>query len=117
MLGIGGGELFGPYLLSMKIIPQVSSATTSLMSLISSTNNIIHHLILNDFDITAGSILFMVGMAGGATGRIGALRITKLFNRPSILIFILALILMISCGIMIGELISEKTDFDITALC
>lgn len=117
LLGIGGGELFGPFLLSMKVLPQVSSATTSIMSMISSCNNIIHHMVLGSFPYESAGILFLVGAVGGTSGRIGALHITKLFGRPSLLIFILAVILSASGCILIGEFIEKKEDFELSNVC
>ena len=117
LLGLGGGELFGPFLLSMKVLPQVSSATTSIMSMISSCNNIIHHMATGSIPYEAAGILFLVGALGGSTGRIGALHITKLFGRPSLLIFILAVILSASGCILIGEFIVKKPDFELSNVC
>ena len=117
MIGIGGGELYGPYFLTLHVLPQVSSATTSLMSLVSYVNNIVHHLLLRDFDQSAGAVLFFVGMAGGAAGRTGALRITRLFQRPSLLIFTLALILLLSGAVLVGELTYREVQFHVSPLC
>jgi len=117
LLGIGGGELFGPVMLTMKIIPQVSSGTTSLMSLISSINNIIHHIVIEDLPYLSGLILFGVGMSAGVIGRVGALKITKIFGRPSILIFILATILFTSSIIMVVEMTSEEASFSFDPVC
>lgn len=46
LLGIGGGELMGPFLLSCHILPVVSTATTSTMSLLNTGNNVVHYAIL-----------------------------------------------------------------------
>lgn len=46
LLGIGGGELMGPYLLAHHVLPQISSATTSFMSLSSSSSSVLHHFVL-----------------------------------------------------------------------
>ncbi len=46
LLGIGGGELLGPLFLAYHMLPQVSTATTSMMSLLNSANNIVHYAIL-----------------------------------------------------------------------
>lgn len=104
-------------MLTMKILPQVSSATTSLMSFISAANNIIHHIVVNDLPYLSGVILFGVGMSAGVIGRLGALKITKLFGRPSILIFILASILFASSIIMVVEMTSEAPSFDFDSVC
>lgn len=61
VLGIGGGELFGPFLLSMRVIPQVSSSTTSLMSCVTSMYNIVDHIMTGNMPYVDGVILFLVG--------------------------------------------------------
>jgi uncharacterized membrane protein YfcA len=43
LLGIGGGELMGPLFLTYHLLPMVSTATTSMMSLLNTANNIIHY--------------------------------------------------------------------------
>eukprot|EP00981_Chlorochromonas_danica_P008682 scaffold2267_cov187-Ochromonas_danica.AAC.11 len=49
LLGIGGGELMGPFLLSCHILPVVSTATTSTMSLLNTGNNVVHYAILGKY--------------------------------------------------------------------
>jgi len=115
LLGIGGGELFGPFMLTMGIIPQVSSATTSAMA--SAINNIVHNVVLDTLPVVPGLILFGVGMSAGVVGRVGALHITKMFGRPSILIFILAGILFISGCIMLSELVTDPISLEIDSAC
>lgn len=46
LLGIGGGELMGPLLLTYHVLPQVSTATTSMLSLLTTANNIVHYGIM-----------------------------------------------------------------------
>jgi hypothetical protein len=104
-------------MLLMKVIPQVSSATTSLMSLISASNNIVHHSIIGSLPFESGIILFGVGMSAGIVGRIGALKITKLFGRPSILIFVLAGILFASAMIMFASLVTATPSFAFDSAC
>jgi uncharacterized membrane protein YfcA len=50
LLGIGGGELMGPLLLSYHLLPPVSTATTSMLSLMNTGNNIIHYAIAGEFE-------------------------------------------------------------------
>jgi uncharacterized membrane protein YfcA len=49
LLGIGGGELLGPLFLAYHMLPQVSTATTSMMSLLNSANNIVHYAVLGKY--------------------------------------------------------------------
>ena len=56
-------------------------------------------------------------MLGGVTGRRSALHITRLFGRPSILIFILVALLVISGLIMLIELIIDEPEWALTNPC
>jgi uncharacterized membrane protein YfcA len=55
LLGIGGGELMGPLLLSYHLLPAVSTATTSMLSLMNTGNNIIHYAIAGEFGVVLSS--------------------------------------------------------------
>ena len=48
LLGIGGGELLGPLFLAFGILPPVSTATTSMMSLLTTANNVLHYAITGE---------------------------------------------------------------------
>lgn len=65
LLGIGGGELMGPLLLSYNVLPQVSTGTTSMMSLINTCANILHYAILNKINYTWAVSVFFTGFVGG----------------------------------------------------
>eukprot|EP01035_Chromulina_nebulosa_P017316 gene17316-22857_t len=65
LLGIGGGELMGPLLLQLKVIPQVSSATTSLMSLFNSSSNVLHYAIIGEIPYILAVSVFAIGILGG----------------------------------------------------
>ena len=65
LLGIGGGELMGPLLLSYHVISPVSTATTSMMSLATASSNILHYAILDEIDYRWAVGLFVTGLCGG----------------------------------------------------
>lgn len=117
LLGLGGGELMGPYLLGMKIMPMVSSASTAVMSFASSSSSVLHHIVLGDVPASAAGIICCVGAVGGFCGRKGAIKITKMFGRPSILIFVLASILVISALILMEEVVFKKFQYTLSSAC
>eukprot|EP01038_Epipyxis_sp_PR26KG_P008021 gene8021-10870_t len=80
LLGIGGGELLGPLLLSYSLLPQVTSATTSTLSLLNSSSTILHYIIMNDINYPIAGIVFGIGLVGGFTGRMTALFVSTKFN-------------------------------------
>ena len=117
LIGIGGGELMGPLLLQLKVLPQVSSATTSMMSLFNSSSTIIHYGFNGSIPYEWAAIVVGIGLFGGLTGRLSALYITYHFNRPSITVFMLILILLISIILLIYHIFSDKTDFIFHTFC
>ena len=118
LLGIGGGELLGPYFLSsLVMIPQVSSGTTAMVDFVAAVSNVSHRLILGDIPETEGWILFAVGLAGGLTGRLGALKITQVFGRPSVLILMLVVLLLLSAVAMVVELVVEEDQWGLSSAC
>lgn len=50
LLGIGGGELMGPLLLSLHLLPPVSVATTGTISLLNSANTLVRYVLLGTPD-------------------------------------------------------------------
>lgn len=116
LLGLGGGELTGPLILSMKVLPQVSAATTSVSSLFNSAANVLYYLSKGRIPEGFGMLSFFIGMVSGVTGRMLAYHLTK-SGRPSILVACLLLVLVISFGMNTYDLISMPRDFQYHHLC
>ena len=117
LLGIGGGELMGPLLLAYHIMPQVSTATTSIMSLLNTASNIVHYAILGKINYELAAIMFIVGLSGGATGRYSALKITERFGRYSILIFMLCCVLFVSMCLLIYRIVDGEKEYGVKSMC
>lgn len=117
LLGIGGGELMGPLLLSLQILPLVSSATTSFMSFMSSSSNILHYAIQGRIDYKWGLLTFAIGMFGGILGRSLALYLVARYKRASITTFALASILCISVVLLAYDIGSGKIDLKMHYFC
>jgi len=117
LLGIGGGELMGPLLLSYKVMPQVSTATTSMMSLITTCSNILHYAILGKINYSWGAAVFATGMLGGGTGRTVALYVANKYGRYSVLVFALLSVLIISLCLLIYDVSSESPDASLRIYC
>lgn len=117
LLGIGGGELMGPLLLSYHILPQVSSATTSMMSFLNTASNIIRFGIAGRIELELGFLMMVIGLVGGAIGRFTALYITQRYNRASLLVFLLVGVLTASVFLLIYDLIGRNGEFSIGVLC
>lgn len=117
LLGIGGGELMGPLLLAYHIMPQVSTATTSIMSLLNSASNILHYAILGKIEYSLAAIMFAVGLCGGATGRYSALKFTEMYGRYSVLIFMLCCVLFVSMCLLIYQIVDSDKEYGLKSMC
>ncbi len=107
----------GPLLLSLQILPQVTSATTSTMSLLSSASNILHYGIQGDIPIEWGVATFVIGILGGLTGRNLALFLVQRYHRASITIFALDGVLCISILLLIYDIVVVEDDFSLHNFC
>ena len=117
MLGIGGGELMGPMLMQWGVLPAVSVATTSFMSFLNTTSSVLHYLVLNEIPYYYGAVVFGIGCAAGFTGRISAIYIVRYFDRPSIFVFLLVVVLTISFGIFTYDLVEDNTSYEFQNFC
>jgi len=104
MLGVGGGMVLGPIFLELGLIPEVSSATSTVMVLFMSSATVGQFIIFGMID---GQYAFFFGIVGGVLGAIvgtkGARALLKKTGRPSFIIFFLAFILFGSGLLMVGS--------------
>ena len=117
LLGLGSAELTAPYFLSLGVPPIVSSASTSVISLLYSSSSLLHYAVLGRIEIKAAAIMFVVGLAGGATGRTFALYVLSRYKRASFICFILTFILSIGLGLLIDDIVVNERDWTFHSLC
>ena len=118
LLGIGGGELMGPLLLSLRAMPQVVSATTSTMSFLNTSSNLVHFAILGQIEPEYFFSFFAIGSLGGISGRFFYAHVSKKYGRPSITIFMLLSVLVMSIFLLVFHLVSETPNFStLTPYC
>lgn len=117
LLGFGGGELIGPYLLHLQIQPLVSTATSGMISFLNTTLSLIHYAILGKVHFGRSAILFCLGMVAGFCGRMCSLFVVAKFDRASILVFALVLVLGFSWVIYILYIATGKVSFELGQLC
>ena len=67
-VGIGGGMILNPFLVSMKIVPHVVVATYSVATFYSVSVTLFQYLLFNNFDIFYGLIVFFTGLVGSLIG-------------------------------------------------
>eukprot|EP01038_Epipyxis_sp_PR26KG_P016079 gene16079-21836_t len=107
LLGIGGGELFGPLLLSYSVLPQCSSATTSMLDLLNSIPTLFRYMMSHEVDYLLGIGFFVIGLIGGLFGRSVGLIISYVYHRSSVIIFSLGIVLYLAAIYYIIQLTSN----------
>ena len=107
----------GPLLLTLKVLPQVTSATISIMSLLNSSSTILHYGILGQINYKLAAITFSIGLLGGFSGRSWALYVTEKYRLPSVTTFMLASVLVISLALLVYDISVHKSDWDMHAFC
>lgn len=116
LLGIGGGELFGPLMMTFGVIPQVQSAATATLDFLNTSTNVVRSIAQGTLDYKTGAILFFVGAFAGGFGRFAGLYIADK-GRPSVIIFCLVTAMYVTCIYYIYELSSTSMDSSITQFC
>lgn len=117
LLGIGGGELLSPLLLSYHMIPQIVSATSATMSFLNTLANIIRLMTAHSGTIDAGFIFTCVGFLGGIVGRQLGLYIATHNGRASVIIFALVIVLFFSCLYYLVVLATGDFDAGMKVYC
>ncbi len=117
LLGVGGGELYGPLMLTYGVMPQVSSGTTSMMSFLNTVPSIIRYAVLGTINYKVGAILFVIGLLGGYIGRHTGLYIASAYGRPSVIIFALAGVLTLSASYYVYQLSTAEFDSELSSYC
>ena len=117
LLGLGGAELMAPVLLSLKVLPVVSSATTSMLSLLFSSSSLVHIALASYVDYSSGIVVFMIGICGGLSGRMLALYILQKYKRGSFICFTLTIVLVIGLCLLVYEASEEEADWTVHPLC
>jgi uncharacterized membrane protein YfcA len=95
-LGIGGGMVIGPLLLALGLRAEVATATTAHMTLYTSSSAMVQYLILGRVPPVFGAVLFGTAMVASAVGYAGVARAVRAVGRPSLLVFVLLLVVAAS---------------------
>merc|ERR1712185_773439 len=90
MLGVGGGMILGPIFLELGIVPQVSSATSTVMVMFMSSANMGQFVVLGMLDTEYALYYMAWGVVGAVVGTGAAKKLIDWSGRASFLIFFLA---------------------------
>lgn len=117
LLGFGGGELIGPYLLHLQLQPLVSTSTTGMIGFLNTGLSLVHYAILGHVKISAAFGVFAVGLVGGLCGRLFSLWFVAKYDRASVLVCALVAILGLSWVVYILYIATGKVSFEGKQLC
>jgi uncharacterized membrane protein YfcA len=101
-LGIGDGSMKAPLLLEMGLLPQIATATSGFMILTTSSSSAIQYWILGKLPTDYAVLFFINGFLSAAIGHFVVSTIVKKTGRPSILVWILAIVICCSAFLMTG---------------
>jgi uncharacterized membrane protein YfcA len=73
--------------------------------------------VLGEINYALGVIYFCIGLCAGGTGRYTALYISQKYNRNSLLIFMLLLLLTLSVSLLVYETIEAEDDWSLHSIC
>jgi uncharacterized membrane protein YfcA len=119
MLGIGGGEMMGPVLLSLNVKPEIIAATIPMMMILSTSSSLVHYMTIGGVPYGYGAWMSVLGFLGGLTGRTLSLWFVQKTNRPSILLLAFCIILSVSLAIYFYYMYLDldDLDFSFSAFC
>ena len=95
-LGLGGGVIFNPVLLSLGVPPQVASATSMYLIFFSTMSSSFIYIIYGMLNIKYACWIGFWSVLGTFQGLSILERIIKKYNRQSLIVFVLTGILAIS---------------------
>jgi len=100
LCGIGGGMIMGPILLEVGVIPQVQSATTGAMLLVVSTSTAIGYIVQGAAPLDYSMFFACSTGIGALLGKMCITAMIQRFGRPSLVIFLLAILILVSVTLM-----------------
>jgi uncharacterized membrane protein YfcA len=100
LLGIGGGMILSPMMFALGMTPQVTAATSGFTILFTESSIGIQFLLLGLMPLDYGAVFLLIGYVSALVGRLVLGKIIRKYNRSSIIIFILAIVIGVSAILM-----------------
>lgn len=104
-MGIGGGMLITPIMIQVGMIPEVVIATGSITTFFSSFISTLNYSLVGKLNLRYGILFSIMSMFGSLVGLKLSDFILSKFRRQSILIFVVSLILLVSCIMLVNSII------------
>ncbi|KAL2318217.1 hypothetical protein Fmac_032093 [Flemingia macrophylla] len=107
LLGTGSGFVMGPLFLEVGLAPQVASATATFGMMYSSSLSVVQYYLLNRFPVPYALLLTTVTAIAAFLGQHFIDKLVNIFQRASLIIFVLAFTIFVSAIALGGVGISD----------
>ena len=95
-LGLGGGSIYNPALLSLGVHPKSSGATGMFLVLFATINTCLINFLNGYLDITYACWISTFSLAGSILGMWATDRVVRLTGKPSIMVWVLVFVFILS---------------------
>ena len=95
-LGLGGGSIYNPALLSLGVHPKVSGATGMFLVLFSTINTCLINFLNGFLDIKYACWISTFSLLGSVVGMAATDKVVKMTGKPSIMVWVLVFVFIIS---------------------
>ena len=124
-LGLGGGSIYNPALLSLGVHPKVSGATGMFLVLFSTINTCLINYLNGFLDVKYACWISTFSLLGSILGMAATDKVVKVTGKPSIMVWVLVFVFIISTistpifgGFSLQDQASDGTDiYAFVAIC
>ncbi|CAK8570221.1 unnamed protein product [Lathyrus sativus] len=110
LLGVGSGFVMGPLFIEFGIAPQVASATATLGMTFTASISVAQYFLLNRFPVPYALYLALVASVAAYIGQKVIDKLVNIFERASLIIFVLSFTILVSAIALGGVGISHMID-------
>ncbi|CAL5206541.1 unnamed protein product [Lathyrus oleraceus] len=110
LLGVGSGFVMGPLFIEFGIAPQVASATATLGMTFTASISVAQYFLLNRFPVPYALYLTIVATIAAYIGQKIIDRLVNIFQRASLIIFVLSFTILVSAIALGGVGISHMIE-------
>eukprot|EP00300_Choanocystis_sp_HF-7_P026249 c290_g1_i1.p1 GENE.c290_g1_i1~~c290_g1_i1.p1 ORF type:complete len:450 (+),score=108.83 c290_g1_i1:38-1387(+) len=100
LLGIGGAMVKTPLMLEMGVNPQIATATAVLMIFFTASASSVQYFAFGTLERDAMFVFAGIGFLGALFGQLGLEALMRRYKRPSVLVLLLAIVMVISVIMM-----------------
>ncbi|CAK8570220.1 unnamed protein product [Lathyrus sativus] len=110
LLGVGAGFVMGPLFIELGIAPQVASATCTLGMTFTASISVAQYFLLNRFPVPYALYLALVASVAAYIGQKVIDKLVNIFERASLIIFVLSFTILVSAIALGGVGISHMIE-------